>query len=69
MSTPRLDSRTDPTAKHRAALARALGWPDEAAARGDDATALARVQTEAGGDGRETQRRVSGQAPRMASAG
>jgi hypothetical protein len=45
MSTPRLESHTDPTPKHPAALARALGWADEAGAGSDCANALAWVQT------------------------
>jgi hypothetical protein len=45
MSNPRPESRTDATPKHRAALARAVGWADEAGARRDCANALAWVQT------------------------
>jgi hypothetical protein len=40
ISTPRPESDTGPTAEHRTALARALGWADEAAARGDYATGI-----------------------------
>ena len=68
ISTPRLESDTGPTAEHRAALARALGWADEAAARGDHASALARVQTlEARSENLSDE--YSRQAPRMASTG
>ena len=40
ISTPRLESDTGPTAEHRTGRARALGWADEAAARGDHATGI-----------------------------
>lgn len=66
ISTPRLESDTGPTAEHRAALARALGWADEAAACGDHANALARAQTlEARNENLSDE--YSRQAPRMAS--
>ena len=68
ISTPRLESDTGPTAEHRAALARALGGADEAAARGDHASALARLQTlEARSENLSDE--YSRQAPRMASTG
>ena len=57
ISTPRLESDTGPTAEHRAALARALGWADEAAARGDHAS-CSRAGTNPGGEERESERRV-----------
>lgn len=68
ISTPRLESDTGRTAEHRAALARALGWADEAAARGDHASALARVKTlEARSENLSDE--YSRQAPRMARTG
>lgn len=65
---PRLESDTGPMAEHRATLARALGWADEAAACGDHANALARAQTlEARNENLSEE--YSRQAPRMASTG
>jgi hypothetical protein len=67
MSTPRLESHADPTAKHWAALAGPLGWTVEAVACGDDVYAPAWAQPlEATGEehGDEYSRR----APRAASA-